>query len=81
MAQFSVFMPVNLTCLARARNRARHSGAAAGPIPDPMNGTFAVMVGLVPTIHVFARRSPAVFKMWMLATRASMTKGGDDHSL
>jgi len=46
-----------------------------------MNGTFAVMVGLVPTIHVFARRSPAVFKMWMLATRASMTNGSDDHCL
>jgi hypothetical protein len=28
------------------------------------------MVGLVPTIHVFP---DAVFKTWMLATRASMT--------
>jgi hypothetical protein len=31
------------------------------------------MVGLVPTIHVFARLIEAVFKTWMLATRASMT--------
>ncbi len=39
---------------------------------EPMNRALSVMVGLVPTIHVFLRER-AVFKTWMLATRASMT--------
>ena len=48
-------------------------GDEAGRWPSfsqPANLT-SVMVGLVPTIHVFLDRG--VFKTWMLATRASMT--------
>ena len=47
-----------------------HLGRTRGAV-----GVFysAVMVGPVPTIHVFAHQSSAVFETWMLATRASMT--------
>jgi len=41
-----------------------------------MNTTSAVMVGLVPTIHVFIDACHTVFKTWMLTTRASMTATG-----
>ncbi len=53
-------------------NRAVIPGQAAGLSPESMNTALPVMVGPVPTIHVFLRES-AVFKTWMLATRASMT--------